>query len=259
MKIAILYICTGKYAQFFQGFYESSEKYFLKDRATKDYFVFTDCREIMASEHVHVYEKQSQGFPLDSLLRFEQFLRVKKELQTFDYVFFFNANAKFVRSVEREILPQDGKSLVAGVWKQNLPQSFFLPYERNKKSRAYIPPHDGPYTYYGGFFNGGTGVAFVEMAEQLAQNTRIDMDNDIIAKVHDESHLNWYLHNHSCTALPTEYIIPEEFLKKGDNPYMVLRDKVSLDQYFNKGRKHTIGARVKKLFEYIKNAIIWYI
>ena len=29
MKIAILYICTGRYAQFFHDFYQSAKQYFL--------------------------------------------------------------------------------------------------------------------------------------------------------------------------------------------------------------------------------------
>ena len=32
MKVAILYICTGIYSQFWNGFYESCNKYFLKDK-----------------------------------------------------------------------------------------------------------------------------------------------------------------------------------------------------------------------------------
>jgi len=35
MKVAILYICTGIYSQFWNGFYESCNKYFLKDIADK--------------------------------------------------------------------------------------------------------------------------------------------------------------------------------------------------------------------------------
>lgn len=259
MKIAILYICTGKYQRFFDGFYESCEKYFLKGKAEIEYFVFTDNLRISSSHNVHVYEKNVQGFPMDSLLRFEQFLRVKEETKKFDYTFFFNANTLFVRPVDEELLPKGGNELVAGVWKRKLPQSYFLPYERNKKSKAYIPPHDGPYTYYGGFFNGGTSKAFVEMAEQLARNTRIDLDNNIIAKVHDESHLNCYLHYHKCTAVPTEYIIPEEILQEKDTPFIILRDKVRLDPYFNKGRKVGNFAKVKKLMNYLLDAMLWYI
>lgn len=38
MRIAILYICTGKYNVFWGGFYKSSEKYFLSGQAEKDAF-----------------------------------------------------------------------------------------------------------------------------------------------------------------------------------------------------------------------------
>ena len=41
MKVAILYICTGRYAQFFDGFYKSAEQYLLQG-VEKRYFVFTD-------------------------------------------------------------------------------------------------------------------------------------------------------------------------------------------------------------------------
>ena len=41
MKIAILYICTGRYAQFFHDFYQSAKQYFLTDE-DKTFFVFTD-------------------------------------------------------------------------------------------------------------------------------------------------------------------------------------------------------------------------
>ena len=258
MRIAILYICTGKYNQFFSNFYKSCEQYFFHNTAEKEYFVFTDDFSIANEPNVHLYHKECQGFPMDSLLRFEQFLRVKDELIKFDYVYFFNASALFLRAVGEELLPKDGTLYVAGVWNQNLKQSFFLPYERNKKSKAYIPPHDGPYVYFGGFFNGGNAKAYVDMADELALNTQKDLKDGIIAKVHDESHLNHYLHYHPCTALPTSYIIPEEFMKDTDNPFIMLRDKVRLDLYFNKGRKHTLWANVKKAYDYIYNAIKWY-
>lgn len=48
MKIAILYICTGKYNVFFRDFYSSSEKYFLPN-CEKTYFVFSDNQEAILS------------------------------------------------------------------------------------------------------------------------------------------------------------------------------------------------------------------
>lgn len=259
MKIAILYICTGKYNQFFDGFYHSCEELFLKNQARKEYFVFTDDMSLSQADNVHLFRRECQGFPMDSLLRFDIFLQVKQQLLNCDYTLFFNANALFVRPTGMELLPSEGDGLVAGVWKRNLNAPMFYPYERNKRSTAYIPPRQGPYKYYGGFFNGGKTIPFVTMAEELANNTRIDLERGIIARVHDESHLNSYLHQHGCTALPKEYIIPEEFLKPTDTPYVVLRDKVRLDPYFNKGRKHGYWAKILKGYQYIKNAVIWYL
>ena len=77
MKIAILYICTGKYNQFFNDFYSSCESKFLKGRADKEYFVFTDDLSISNQKNVHLIERQCMGFPLDSLLRFEIFMTIK--------------------------------------------------------------------------------------------------------------------------------------------------------------------------------------
>ena len=138
MKIAILYICTGKYNQFFKGFYESSEKYFLKGIASVEYFVFTDDMSLSSARNVHLIKRKCQGFPLDSLLRFEMFLEIKEQLELFDYIYFFNANAELQRPIGREILP-DETGLAMGAWpgKREHQHPMFFPYERNKKSNAY--------------------------------------------------------------------------------------------------------------------------
>lgn len=109
MKIAILYICTGKYNQFFDGFYTSSEKYFLKGIAEIEYFVFTDNMNLSQYQNVHLFKRECKGFPLDSLFRFDMFLSVREKLKCFDYVFFFNANMLFVAPIGIEILPQREK------------------------------------------------------------------------------------------------------------------------------------------------------
>jgi hypothetical protein len=66
-----------------------------------------------------------------------------------------------------------------------------LPYERNPESAAYVPYGVGR-RYVQGAINGGTAAAYLAMCRELAQSTRKDLDNGIVAKVHDESHLNRY-------------------------------------------------------------------
>lgn len=268
MKIALLYICTGIYNQFFEGFYKSSERFFLKDKSTKVYFVWTDDDSIgEGKDNVRVIHKECAGFPADSLFRFEYFLQVKDELKDYDYIYFFNANAEFKQPVGEEILP-DETGLAMGLWySQGKPwwnpwRLFDLPafyaYERNKKSLAYIPPFGKDYKNFMGGLNGGRSKEYLEMIEKLAQNIRDDYDRGIIAIAHDQSHINAYMRNHTCKLIPKEYCWPEEWPASFE-PKMVFRDKEMLGTAFMKGRNYTRSERVRRFFMRLKHAISWYI
>ena len=263
MKIAILYICTGKYNQFFNDFYSSCESKFLKGRADKEYFVFTDDLSISNQKNVHLIERQCMGFPLDSLLRFEIFMTIKDKLLKFDYIFFFNSNALFVDSVGIELLPSNSEKLVGAEWpgkRKPFKHPMFYPYERNKNSAAYIAPYEKqPYLYYMGGLNGGEAKAYLNMISTLAQNIRRDYDAGIIARVHDEAHINKYFRAHPCKILSPEYCMPEEWITPEFTPKIIFRDKVKVDQYFNKGRSSSYGSKIKKSALIIKDALIWYL
>lgn len=259
IKVAILYICTGKYNQFFKGFYESAEKYLLKEVAEVEYFVWTDNLNLTHAANVHLIERKCQGFPNDSLFRFDMFLSISESLKRFDYVFFCNANMLFVQPVGRDILPEkEGlMAVLHPTYFRRWPVSFF-PYERNKKSTAYIAPYGKNYHYFMGSLNGGKVHDFLLMSETLSQNTHQDWDSGIVAKVHDESHLNKYMRNHSCKVIPSAYAYPEGWNLPFE-PKMILRDKVKVDLYFNKGRDKSFWGKCKMLLDRIYNAIIWYI
>lgn len=262
MKIALLYICTGKYNQFFNGFYNSCEENFLPF-SEKEYFVWTDDKYLAdGKKNVHIYQKECSGFPADSLFRFEMFLQAENELYKFDYIYFLNANAAVVKPVGEEILP-DNSGLAMGIWPDaNLHRHpMFFPYERNKKSLAYVKPRGKDYHYFMGGFNGGTPKAYLEMVRVLSNNIRIDYDNGIVAIVHDESHINRYLRDHPCKIIGPIYTTPEEYTYGvlDYEPRIIFRDKVKIDSYFNKGRKSTTISRLYKAVKKIYSAIIWYL
>lgn len=260
MRIAILYICTGKYNQFFEGFYGSCER-FLLTRAEKTYFVWTDNDHLVDGlENVHLYHKDCAGFPNDSLFRFELFLQAEDELKLYDYIYFFNANAEIIRSIGDEILPNE-TGLSMGIWpgKREHQHPMFYPYERNKKSLAYIAPYGKNYIYFMGGLNGGTSEEYLKMIRVLAKNIRNDYNKGIIAKVHDESHINAYLRTHACKKLDREFCLPEEWIQTGDKPKIILRNKVLVDPYFNKSRKFTLWARLKKGMDILWNVVRWYL
>lgn len=260
MRIAILYICTGKYNQFFDGFYRSCEKYFLI-YATKSYFVWTDDDYLADGlNNVYLFHKDCAGFPEDSLFRFEMFLQAQEKLKEYDYIYFFNANAELKRRVGEEILP-DESGLAMGVWpgKRENQHPMFYPYERNKKSNAYIAPYGKNYTYFMGGLNGGTSEAYLQMIQTLARNIRDDYERGIVACVHDESHINAYLRTHPCKKLGREFCLPEEWIRPGEHPKIVFRNKVRIDPYFNKGRKTDPWSHFKKGLHIIWNVVRWYL
>lgn len=258
MKIAILYICTGKYNQFFEDFYKSCEKFFMKGISEVEYFVFTDDMRLTKSDKVHLYKRECKGFPHDSLFRFDMFLSIKNELEKFEYTFFFNANMLFVAPVGIEFLPkEEGLMAVLHPGYYNKIAAFY-PYERNKKSTAYIPPFKGPYHYYMGSLNGGKTLDYLKLIETCSKNIHTDYAYNYIAIFHDESHLNKYLHEHDCFNLSPAYAYPEGS-KLQFAPKIIIRDKVRLDPYFNKGRDHSLKGKIKKGCGILFRAIKWYL
>ncbi len=201
LKIAALYICTGKYCAFWPGFYASAEKYLLKD-CEVHYFVFTDANCIEGEKlnpRIHRCVQEAYPWPFATLRRFEIFLTQEERLKTFDYVFFFNANAQIVSPITRDMfLPraEQGEELlfVQHPAFYNLPNYEFT-YDRNFHSKAFIPMGFGKYYVCGGI-NGGKASAFLKMCHILDRNIRKDQKKNVIALWHDESHINRYIVTH---------------------------------------------------------------
>jgi len=220
-KVAILYIALGRYTVFWKEFFESCEDMLMN--CEKHYFIWTDNPEselIYADRaNVTVIPTQKKGWPFDSLLRFQMFTDKKKELSRFDYVFFFNANFKFYNPTDlSEIAPREwNDGLVAGIHPSILTHDIsnpdFLPYERRPESTAGVPFGQGKY-YVCGAFNGGTSAAFLEMCQTLMTNVQTDLNQDIIALVDDESHLNAYMVNKNLLVSSVAYGFPESHLKR---------------------------------------------
>lgn len=260
LRVAVLYICTGKYNRFFADFYNSAKKYFLHDVAKVEYFVFTDNSQLIEADDVHIIHKESKGYPFDSLFRFDMFLSIEQELKAFDYAFFFNANMVFVDEIGLDFLPEkEGFAAVIhpGYYKKPCCR---YPYERRKASTAYIPPYQGNYHYYMGSLNGGKVADYMAFAHTCASNTHKDYDNGIIAEVIDESHLNWYVRQHPCKGLHPSYAYPED-AKLPFKPKIIIKEKAKYDDYFeiSKGRSHTLAGLVKKSCHVLWHSIRWYL
>lgn len=249
MKIAILYICTGKYDVFWEGFYRSSEEFFLTNHE-KHYFVFTDSTFIKAeNDRIHIIYQESLGWPYNTLLRFQFFLKAEKELEEFDYIYFLNSNMRFLTQVGEEALPSEKEDGLLAV----LHPGYFdktannFPYERRKKSLAYIKHGAGKHYFMGGF-NGGKAINYLDLIKTLNQNIQDDLSRKVIAVWHDESHLNAYLLNKNNRILSPAYGFAEDWPLPFE-PKIVILDKTKFGGHHflreTPPRKAGISSKIK--------------
>lgn len=258
ISVGIVYIAIGRYACFFDEFYTSAEKY-LFPNIKKHYFVFTDSIDkIESKENITCVYQEDKGWPDNTLLRFHIFLDTIDMWKTNDYMLFFNGNTKFLRFIEfDEIFPTKTENTITAlkwhVYDNRCPDDY--PYERRPESQAYIPLGQGLNYFQGGLFGAKTPY-FIDLLKSCRKAIEIDSSKGLIARNHDESHLNRYLLDKKVSILTDEYGRPEEW----DNPLRPKiifqnKNKVLGTKYVNrlKNRRTNIVKRViHKLSSLIK-------
>lgn len=229
MKIAILYVCTGKYDIFWKDFYLSFEKNFISN-SEKHYFIFTDSTNIFEADknkNIHITPQKDLGWPMNTLKRYQMFSSIKDQLQGFDYVFFFNANLLCIEPITAEEFLSSGNQKLVGAIHPGFyrkPKKIW-PYDLSKKSLASVDTNKAKY-YYQGAVNGGESAYFLQVIEELKNNVNTDLQNNIIALWHDESHWNKYLSEHMdiVKSLSPSYLYPENS-KMDLEPKIFIRNK----------------------------------
>jgi hypothetical protein len=252
MKIAVLYICTGRYPIFWKDFYQSCEQHFIRE-AEKHYFVFTDAANIAyeeANARIHRIFQNNLGWPGNTLQRYGMFLGIRARLAAFDYLIFFNANLRFVSTIAAsDFLPRGNQRLIAAVH-----PAFFnktpntMPFERNPHSLAFVDNGEGR-RYFQGAINGGDRDAFLSAISIMDANINSDLSKGIVAAVHDESHWNRYLAvRDDVKELSPSYIFPEGW-RLPFEPVIVSRDK---DKYGGhdrlRGIRRNLSVRIYQFF-----------
>lgn len=209
-KIGILYICTGKYHIFWDGFYRSANKYFCKNSEVH-YFVFTEYPiNTYGNERVHHIIQPKLGWPYDTLKRFHLFLGQRASLEIMDYLYFFNANMVFKTKIkENEILPaSDGNGLVSVIHPHFYNHQRIAPFENNPDSTSYVNA-TADMNYFQGCLSGGRTKEYLIMAEEIKKMVEIDLAKEIIGKWWDESYMNKYFQDNPPQLLPASFAYPE--------------------------------------------------
>lgn len=213
MKVAIIFIGTSKYVNFLPLYYEKCEENFLVN-TNKTYFVFTDGEVSDPPENVLLYQQEHLEWPFITLKRFEIINKARKKLSEFDTIVFMDADTLVVDKISEEEFfsnmnlfgvhhPCDYMKMPP----HNEPPGAF---EINPESTAFTDDYS---TYFQGCFWGGKVPLVFDLIDELERNVNIDLDNNIIAVWHDESHLNAYFakHKDSVKVFGPEYAYPEVF------------------------------------------------
>lgn len=216
MKVAIAFIGTSKYLNFLPQYYEKIHDNFLPN-TEKTFLVFTD-GEGDFPEDVKVYQQDHLEWPYITLTRFEIINRSREEILKNDWFVFLDADTLVVDKITEEDFVSE-KSLF-GVWHPchhlGMPPHNKLPgaFETNSSSLAFVDTEkELPDTYYQGCFWGGRVPDVLELIDELQDRVKKDLDNDVIAVWHDESHLNRYFleNKEKVRTFGPEYAYPEVF------------------------------------------------
>lgn len=216
MNVAIVFIGTGSYLNFLPKYYENIHKYFLSN-SKKTFFVFTD-GEGDFPEDVKVYQQKHLNWPFITLKRFEIINQAREELKFYDWLVFIDADALVVDIITEDEFFTD--SPLFGVHHPchylKMPPHNKLPaaFETNPNSLSFIDVDKiKPSVYYQGCLWGGKIPEVFKMIDTLQERIDMDLQNDIIALWHDESHINRYLieNDRLVHTFGPEYAYPEVF------------------------------------------------
>lgn len=217
-RIGILYIGIGKYVLLWDGFVKSAEHFLFPD-AEKHYFLFTDQDDYVkeseiGANKISIIHQDDLGWPRNVLYRYKILLSIKDKLSDFDYLFFFNGNTLFNKTVyTNELIPTQEEHYISCLYWHyfyagKLNDDF--PYERNKESTAYISYGKGNFYYQAGLV-GGRSKEYLELLEWGKTAVEEDERNGIISV--DEPYLNRYLlSKEPIKILNTLYGKPEEWI-----------------------------------------------
>lgn len=225
MRVAVLSINIGDYVCFWEEFYKTSKLNFLTD-CEKEYFVFTDAKKIYGhnKQEVHVYLQEDMGWPFNTMKRFHIFKEIIGDLTDFEYVFFVNANARFVYPLTSKIILPHKEIVVVEHPGFHFRKKGLAPFESRQESKAYVSVEKRN-VYVQGAFLGGKRDAFINLVQELDELTEIDLRKNIIAVWHDESYLNHYVAYHdNVQILGWQYLKYEEFIQPY-RPIIMLRNK----------------------------------
>jgi hypothetical protein len=221
-NIAILFIGTGKYLNYFPEYYREISRLFLPG-IRKEFFVFTDTTIdfIKGKRDVHTVLIHQEKEPMLMMVKnFDFVSKAIEKLKDYDYVVKIDADLKPAVEIRAKDFFFHNKPLFTVRHPNFL--SLRGNFERDEKSCAAVSKKDDLSVYVQACFYGGKTKEFISMIRNIRENVKKDLEKGVVAKVADESHLNRYFINHKdlfyvydpSWSYPTKRPIPKPFVKR---------------------------------------------
>jgi len=259
-NIGVLIIGTDKYFYLAKNLIKTIREKFLTHHNVKIFFFTNKIDEVEESKDVIPIYQENLGWPEITLFRYKILYNNRDKFIDTDYIYYIDADTLVVDEVGDEILGD-----LVGVkhpffW--DSPRKEFT-YENDSRSLAYISDRDGKF-YFHGSFQGGNTREFIRMCKKLMENIDIDSGNGIVAKWHDESHLNRYFidnipdkildpaYSFHEDAKKMEYFIPKiKVIKKDNNrirnPIQELDGSKNISKYIIKDNENDVKTDFKNV------------
>ncbi len=204
-KIGLCITATGKYNDYIPQLIQSAREWFFKGH-TVTYFVFTD-GILDLGEDVKRIDQKKLGWPYDSMMRCDMYLNSRELFKDCDYLFSLDADMVFVADVGEEILGDLVGTRHPLYYQEH--RVYRLPYEVRKNSTACVIKKLAK-CYFAGAFYGGKKKSFLQLLSTISDRVKTDLNHDIMAIWHDESHLNRYFMEYPPDViLSPSYCYPE--------------------------------------------------
>jgi hypothetical protein len=234
-RLGILFVGTGKYINFFDGFFESFQRHWCPG-VPKKFFVFSDVRPKIDDSSVVWLHTPFEPWPCPTLNRYSYFLRYAAEIASQTHLIFANSNLRPQLDIKFEELFDGGNNLFGvrhpgfAFAKKKFLRGDPGTFEANRRSTAYLGC--GRKIYFAGGLNGGLTADWLRLSGYLSTNIELDKRRMVNgtgwAIWHDESHINYYFNRvESPRILGPEYLYPEGWEMPVDKKVLIL-DKSKL-------------------------------
>ncbi len=212
----VLVIATGRYVTYASELIDSFDGTIDENQFAVRFIVFTDnCSHFTQKKldrvRISSIEIESYGWPLATLLRYQIFQQHWESVRA-PVVMYLDADTRLRDNLKLDVLVNalENKKFCAvehpGYFRRSrivqfLIKTRFGPWEGRRESAAFVPMvHRRSYICGGVWF--GERSVVEKLCFELAEAVNIDQDRGLIAKFHDESHLNrWRLDNPLITNL----------------------------------------------------------